>query len=182
MSRFPKATGAISVLLSVTAHAQTISTFAGADFVFDGDGKPALQAPLGDARGVAADPYGNVYISDLPNNLVAKVTPDGILHVFARNGLSWFSGDGGPATRASLSAPYKLHFGTDGFLYIGDSGNLRVRQVAPAELFLQWQATDEAGSLETMAQLLMELSAQLVESLPTRTATSILPETDVFER
>ncbi len=40
-----------------------------------------------------------------------------------------FSGDGGPAERASLNTPVAVELGPDGSLYIADQGNRRVRKV-----------------------------------------------------
>ncbi len=49
----------------------------------------------------------------------------------AGNGSPSFSGDGGPATNASLDIVEGLAFGNDGTLYIGDSGNVRIRAIDP---------------------------------------------------
>ena len=47
-------------LLTSPAYSQTvITTFAGADFVFDGDGKRATGAPLGPIVAVAVDRQGS---------------------------------------------------------------------------------------------------------------------------
>lgn len=44
---------------------------------------------------------------------------------------SCFAGDGGPAVKARLSKPYSLAIAADGSLYIADTGNDRIRRVAP---------------------------------------------------
>lgn len=49
----------------------------------------------------------------------------------AGNGTLGFSGDGGPATNATLGEIGGLAFGRDGTLYFADSGNLRIRAVDP---------------------------------------------------
>ena len=47
------------------------------------------------------------------------------------NGISGYSGDGGPATDARLSQASDFTFGADGSLYIADTGNQRIRRVGP---------------------------------------------------
>ncbi len=50
---------------------------------------------------------------------------------FAGTGAKGFSGDGGPASKARLNNPYAVARGPDGFLYICDVDNHRIRRVAP---------------------------------------------------
>lgn len=75
------------------------------DFAFPAPPPPPLNAPLGVARGLAVDPPGNIYIPDSGNNLVFRLTPNGILSVFAGNGINDTSGDGVPATSAAVGKP-----------------------------------------------------------------------------
>ena len=67
---------------------------------FSGDGGAATSAQLNQPRGVAVDGFGNVYITDSGNNRIRKVT-QGVITTVAGNGMSGFSGDGGPATAVS---------------------------------------------------------------------------------
>lgn len=85
------------------AKAQAIiTTFAGTDATFTGDGQSALNAALGLITGIAIDHSGNVYFNDPDNHVVFRVGADGIIHVIAGNGIGGYSGDGGPATDASI--------------------------------------------------------------------------------
>jgi hypothetical protein len=121
-------------LLAPAALAQrVITTLAGTDWIFPGDSKPALDAPLGGllSMGMAADSKGNYYIADPDNSMVFKVTPDGILHVIAGNGILGYSGDGGPGPAASLSLPVGVALDAAGNVYICDQGLALVRKVTP---------------------------------------------------
>ncbi len=60
-----------------------------------------------------------------------KVTPDGKIFLFAGSSVRGFGGDGGPATAAMLDTPTALVVDSGGFVYIGDSGNHRIRVVTP---------------------------------------------------
>lgn len=53
----------------------------------------------------------------------------GIITTVAGNGQVGFSGDGGPATAASLSTPLALALDVAGNLYIADTNNNRIRKV-----------------------------------------------------
>jgi sugar lactone lactonase YvrE len=95
---------------------------------FSGDGGPAASAQFSAPTGVAVDSGGNLYIADTGNHRVRKVTPDGIVTTVAGNGTATFSGDGGAAVNAQLSAAGIALDKADN-LFIADTQNLRIRKV-----------------------------------------------------
>ncbi len=108
----------------------TISTVAGAGASgYSGDGGPATNAQLNSPRGVASDASGNVYIADTGNNVIRRIAKDGIISTFAGTGRAGYSGDGGPATTATLNQPYRVEADLLGNVFIADTGNSRVRKV-----------------------------------------------------
>jgi uncharacterized protein (TIGR03437 family) len=110
-----------------------ITTVAGAgDTGSAGDGGPATSASLGFLAGVTVDPAGNLLIADPSNNRVRKVTAGGTITTAAGSGVAGFSGDGGPATSASLKSPQAATVDRSGNLCISDSGNQRIRRVSPS--------------------------------------------------
>jgi trimeric autotransporter adhesin len=109
----------------------SITTFAGNGTQgFSGDGGPATSAQLAWPRGVAADGKGNVYIVDNWTNRVRMVRPDGTIRTIAGNGRAGNSGDGGPATSASLYAPWGVAADGKGNVYVADTGNGKVRRIS----------------------------------------------------
>jgi len=99
-----------------------------------GDGGKATDARFITPTGVAVDKDGNVYVSDIGNATVRKITPNGIITRFAGTGyLSYggFSGEGGPATSALLGIPYSLSTDNAGNLYIVDIGLSRLFRIGP---------------------------------------------------
>jgi sugar lactone lactonase YvrE len=109
---------------------QTI--FAGnGTFGFGGDGFPAVQAAFAGPGDLATDKAGNVYISDTSNFRIRKVNASGIVTTIAGNGQNGFSGDGGPATAASMSFPGALAVDDSGAVYFSDGYNARIRKIAP---------------------------------------------------
>jgi uncharacterized protein (TIGR03437 family) len=77
-----------------------------------GDGGPAVNATLLGPYGVAVDPAGNLFISDLGNVRIRKVATNGVISTIAGNGTSTYSGDGGPAVQAGIDSPW--HVAVDG--------------------------------------------------------------------
>lgn len=101
---------------------------------YEGDGEQATEASVWNPAGVATDDGGNIYFADSQNNVIRKVTKStGLITTVAGIGPNdaGFSGDNGPATEAALSTPQGVAIGPDGSLYISDSGNRRIRKVAP---------------------------------------------------
>ena len=98
---------------------------------FRGDGGPATEAEINRPAGIAVGADGIVYIADTGNQRVRKVDRAGTIATIAGNGRAGFSGDGGPAIKASLNEPYGVAVGRDGTVYIADSGNQRIRKVSP---------------------------------------------------
>lgn len=97
---------------------------------FEGDGGAAADAQLSSPQGVAADAAGNLYIADTGNNRIRKVSVTGVITTIAGTGTSGFSGDGGLAPTAQLSAPTGIAVDSAGNLYVADAGNERVRQLS----------------------------------------------------
>ena len=108
-----------------------IDTLAGdLEWVYRGDGVPATQAPIFLPTGVAVDLAGDLYLSDSSNNRLRRVdVKTGLISTVAGNGSPGFSGNGGPATQAMVSAPAGLALDGAGDIYFADSGNHCVRRV-----------------------------------------------------
>jgi uncharacterized protein (TIGR03437 family) len=90
----------------------------------------ALEARLQSPAAVAVDKDGSVYFSDEGSHRVRKISPGGVISTIAGTGRAAFSGDGGPASKASLNAPRGIAFDRYGNLLIADSGNHALRMIA----------------------------------------------------
>jgi len=121
-----------SRIRKVSASTGIISTIAGNGTVgYSGDGGAATSAELTYPDGVAIDASGNVYIADVENNVIRKVTAGtGIISTIAGNSTSGYSGDGGAASLAELNNPVGVAVDASGNVYIGDYENNVIRKVA----------------------------------------------------
>lgn len=114
---------------SQSAHSYAIATVAGGHL---GDGRLGIQARIA-PYGVTLDGKGNVYIADGNNHRIRKLDlTTGIIATVAGNGVFGYTGDGGPATAATLDEPRRVALDSAGRLYIADFRNCRVRRVDPA--------------------------------------------------
>ena len=107
-----------------------ITTVAGTGVAgYSGDNGAATSAKINYPRAVAVDEAGNVYIADSANHRVRRFTPGGTIVTVAGNGVGGFSGDG-VATSVQLNLPRGLVIDASGNVFIGDSGNNRVRKLS----------------------------------------------------
>jgi uncharacterized protein (TIGR03437 family) len=111
-----------------------ISTFAGNGNVsvpgFWGDTGLATDANIHLPVAIAIDSSNNVYIAASADNTVRKVTTDGIINIFAGAGYKGYYGDTGQANVAGLTGPQDIFINSKGVVFIADTGNSVIRQVA----------------------------------------------------
>ena len=112
---------------------------------FAGDGGWASLARLNRPRGLAADPYGGVYIADSRNHCIRLVDAAGKIATVAGNGVRGYCGDFGLAELASLDSPAAVAISSGGSLYIADTGNNVIREVRPDGVIRTVAGTGAAG-------------------------------------
>ena len=90
---------------------------------------------------------GNVYFSDVVDNVVDQVSSSGGSPVaVAGNGREGYSGNGGLATAAELYDPTGLYVDASGNLFIADSKNAVIRKVNTSGVISTFAGTGTAGS------------------------------------
>jgi sugar lactone lactonase YvrE len=97
---------------------------------YSGDRGAAASASLSIPSGLTFAGDGSLYVADVLNHCIRKVSPNGTIATVAGTGIAGYSGDGGPATVAALDTPDDVVVDAAGNLFISDTGNNRVRKVA----------------------------------------------------
>ncbi len=123
-----------------------ISTVAGfGDTRAERHAKTAKAIALKDPAGIAILPRGGYLIADTGNHRVLHVRPDGRVVTIAGTGVDASTGDGGPATRASMMSPEGLAVEPNGAILIADPPANRIRRVAPNGKIETFAGTGRSG-------------------------------------
>lgn len=100
---------------------------------YSGDGGPAKSAQLAGPKGVALSAAGDLYFADTESHTVRVYRP-------AKDTVETVIGDGkagdgpdGPPLHCRLDRPHGVFVSSDGWLYVGDSNNHRVRRLKISE-------------------------------------------------
>jgi len=125
-----------------------ITTIAGTGIAgFTGDGGPATAARLNQPYWIDVDNSGSIYIADAFNNRIRKINAAGIISTIAGTGVGSYTGDGGPATAATLYTPTCVRLDNAGNIYFTDNSNHVVRKISPVGIISTVAGTGTAGFL-----------------------------------
>lgn len=115
---------------------------------YRGDGGPATQAQLNAPYGMAVDSTGNLYIADLGNAVIRRITPDGVIQTWAGGGRDPLStGLVAPAKTVQLLQPRDVAVDRAGNLIVADFGGHRVYSVTPGGSIATIAGTGEPGAV-----------------------------------
>ena len=97
---------------------------------YSGDGGSATSAQISFPGSVVIDNAGNLYIGDY-NQVIRKIDPSGIITTYAGNGISGYSGDGGPAINASIfMTEGRISIDENNNIYFIDANNAVIRKIS----------------------------------------------------
>jgi gliding motility-associated-like protein len=125
-------------------QAGEVSTFAGkAQGYADGVGTNAkFYFPVG----IVVDALGNVFVGDVNNQRVRKITPDGAVSTVAGSGV--YGEDDGEAFTAKFANPRGITVDAYGDIYVADENNSRIRKIATKTLLSGTPARANVGEYE----------------------------------
>ena len=106
-----------------------VTTFAGNGGTTFANGT-GTSATFNDPYGVAVDTAGNVYVADVANHRIRRITPEGVVTTFAGSGTAAFAN--GTGASATFNGPAGITVDSVGNVYIADTYNHSIRRITPA--------------------------------------------------
>ncbi|MEO6520736.1 MAG: NHL repeat-containing protein [Mucilaginibacter sp.] len=133
-----------NVIRKITAAGVT-TTFAGNGNVGYLDGSSA-SAEFYAPSAVAIDASGNLYVADMGNNMIRKISSSGVVSTLAGRGNAGYSD--GTGTAAVFKSPIALTVDASGNVFVADKGNNMIRQITPAGVVTTLAGTTTASLLD----------------------------------
>lgn len=104
---------------------------------------PVIYAKFNEPTGVAVDDLGMVYVADLDNHSIRKITPAGVVSTFAGTGTIGFTN--GPGSQATFHFPYGIAVDSGGNVYVADARNHAIRKITKAGVASTLAGTGQPG-------------------------------------
>lgn len=125
--------------------AGVVTTVAGNGTIGYVDG-PATGAKFYGPQSLVADASGNIYVADMGNNMIRKISAAGVVSTFAGSGDAGYAD--GTGTSATFNSPRGLALDAQGNIYVADRGNNLIRKVTPAVVVTTIAGKTTAGYVD----------------------------------
>lgn len=125
--------------------AGVVSLFAGSSTQVAGNANgTGSAATFTNPAGVAVDSSGNIYVADENNNEIRKITPAGVVSLFAGSPTMATGHADGTGSAATFFGPEGIAVDSSDNVWVADSSNNEIREISPSG-----QVTTVAGSYLT---------------------------------
>jgi sugar lactone lactonase YvrE len=123
-------TDANNTILKIT-RAGVVTTLAGTAGIVGSANGTGAAVRFNGLGGVATDSVGNVYVADINNCTIRKITPAGVVSTLAgKAGVEGFADGTGAA--ASFDLPRGVATDSAGNIYVADTNSSTIRKITPA--------------------------------------------------
>jgi sugar lactone lactonase YvrE len=120
-----------------------VSTLAGTNVGGFADGTLATAA-FARPVGLTLDAAGNIYVADMNNHRIRKITVAGVVTTFAGTGVA--GAVDGTTTTATFNAPKAITIDVEGNFYVADAGNHIIRKITPGGIVSTLAGAGTAGN------------------------------------
>ena len=122
-----------------------VTTFAGSINTISGNTNGlGNTARFYNPAGLTIDNLGNLYLADQYNSSIRKISPSGNVSTFAGTGFGGSSD--GTGTNASFSFPNSIAIDTQGYFYVSDYLNHKIRKISPQGVVTTLAGSGNSGS------------------------------------
>jgi len=130
----------------------------------------AAAATFNQPAGIALDTLvtGNIYVADMGNNQIRKITPAGVVSLFAGSATGVAGKTDGTGAAALFNKPTALITDRLGNVFVSDSGNNIIRKITPAGVVTTLAGSSVAGLKDTtvgQAAMFKGLAGIAIDSL-----------------
>ncbi len=124
-----------------------VSTLAGSGRPGAEDNRIGSKASFNGPSGIAVDKYGDVFVADVFNHRIRKISPSGAVSTYAGNGQAAFA-DHINGLKASFHFPVDLAVDEMGNVFVADEGNNRIRKIIPGGSVSSFAGNGFIGSFD----------------------------------
>jgi hypothetical protein len=123
-----------------------VSTFAGTGSPGYVNG-PKASAKFNGPSSATLDPSGNVYVSDVGNFVIRKISTAGTVSTFAGSGVQGYVN--GSASVAQFAMPTGITYNPkDGYWYVADAGNNCIRRISSSGVVSTYAGSNVGGEVD----------------------------------
>ncbi len=133
----------VKLKLTAPQGGPIVSTFAGSGTIGGANGTGST-AGFYNPSSLATDKAGNMYVADVNNHRIRKITQAGVVSTFAGSGTAGSKDSTGIG--ASFNLPIAVATDTAGNVFVSDRGNRKIRKITPAGVVSTYAGSGALGN------------------------------------